>query len=500
MADSNVDLQIRILTDANTEGIKTTQKAIEDLSEKAEVSTADLRGLSRSSRDTAQAADALAEVMRGNLSGAMRRLPTLSASSTDGLIKLGGAAAALKAGYTLGTMIDQTLGLSDAIGKAGAQSQRSFDALSAFARTDLSALRAELDGIAQVSLEGMAKDMDAASQASQQMLTNLNEVARAQERLQLAEIRAKVLSGEISGDEGALQEARVRSSFATSAIERERTELQAQRDQAEKNRQEAAERAATLAAELESARARMAQTSTQAGVAPSPAAVTAARAANERGLLAGKADARGRDADLSELATSIIRVRRLEKESSEAQRLADEVTDAMAARLENLNRRLQVLDLEQKTSGLDEHGAEKGFERRRDEQAARDNERQQQETARAQAQADRERLKALEAELKDKEKALAALEKTGPGEVARERGEAAAAARELEDYSGLKPSQGGGSISKLRELRDRSEREAAEVAEVAGQLVATQSHMISQIETLRRSIQIITSQLRNAEQ
>lgn len=199
---SEIDLVIKILTDANTQGIKQASTSVEELttavkhnSAATNASSQALNGLRGNMGDVKDASQAAAALMRGDLAGAMRELQGLSGSSSAALMKIGGAAGAAFMGWQIGSLIREFKGLGAVL-----------DRLAISLVTDIPhAARtstAELNRLNEVRLDGLMKQLDNIDSRLESTLRRFSEASRNQDQIDSsrAELEMALLERQLAND------------------------------------------------------------------------------------------------------------------------------------------------------------------------------------------------------------------------------------------------------------------------------------------------------------
>lgn len=460
MAQSGpVDLMVRILTDANLEGVRAAKEGVEGLDK----STGSLRG---NLRDTRVVAGALGEALDGNVSGALQRLTSLTGSASSGLAKLGALAAAFTAGYGLGDWIDRQTGLSDKIARlivplneVDAGARLSKEALEEMSKVNMEKLKADLSGIS-AELERTEKLARAVNQEEKTRI-------QAEAERDVAKIRAE---GGPDADRRIVE----RRALADDALRK--SDATYQTTSLEANQKALAaleEKKATLEREVAEAQERR----------------QAAEADYREASAAGSVHAPRYGTELSN--------------AGRMKDLADEALKAFMASYEEqkLDRELKVRELQSQRAAAPLISEAAGYQQRAD--LGQISSREAEEKAKRTAAESAARVSAMEAQLKAKERELEALESSGADRVARERGEADAAAGALAEYEGMTTSQrrkkwGARSISIEKDLRATAEREAAEAAATVASASEAVGIVVASIRDLSRKVEVINSQMRNS--
>ncbi len=387
----------------------------------------------------------------------------------------------------------------------------------------------DLSKVAQ-NAEQLAKSLQESASAAADVLSRADELADAQLALETAKIEEAVAHGAISEEEGKRRKLALQRAAADAQLQRHLDDINKRRSQAldelakieadraakaqdhsdkwgEWEAKVAAVREAGLATEQEaadllSADKQKRQAAYDAITRRAAEADLKARKQLEQRRLdvefpfvdvpgyAPKPDVAGAEARAKETAATLELARQLNEAAAAAIQSLDALTeatedlnkaeDSVAAVTSELSHRERVLETQ--------HAAA---------------------TTRAQAQAHAvgagEETARLKAELENLKKRLADaearqkdLQETGPGRVARERAEAAAAQRELSAFESLPLRQQGRTpITRGRELRAIVERERAEAERASQELHDMAQTIVQTIEGLRTQIQNIQDQLKN---
>lgn len=506
MVDSatSTELLVRILTDANTKGITDTARSLEGLRESAAGSNsasndaaAGFDNLGRATRETQRTASILANIMRGDLNGAIRQMPGLLNASAAGLARLGAAGIGAGIGWNLGRRIDEMGGLSDAAGKVLAKTLEVRGEFEAMSKTSLDDLRESLDGITQVSL----KDMEAAyKRVSDAAAAHVEEVAKmvaAEEDLARARINADVASGKISREEGDRRLAGVGQESAGKTLDAQQQSLDKRRTAMEAQLAESQAKAADLEVKRAEAEQRLKQavasgpfTDTERGrllggdVSVPQEARAGARGDYERSMRGG-ADRDALDRKLREIdeaAAAFVEMRRYTKEAGAAGKNVDSIRGQVTSAGAGMDAEQQRINMARKAAELNAQAATDEANRREAEKAA---------AAAAKERAEKQR--AAEEELAKAEKRDKEIREVGGARVEKEAADVVAARA---GYAGAQE-QGrgrlGGTPGEARAARAVRQQEL-ELSAVSTEVADAIERNNRRMEALRRQIEQLKSQ------